>query len=140
MGNRVFVGNLAYSVSTAELKEEFARIGQVTDARVLTDRESGQSRGFGFVTFATDAEAQLAIDTMNGANFAGRSLIVNEARERENRGENRGPSGSRFQGGGNGGNANSGGGGQPRNFGPPRGNDRGRRPRRDRGGDFEDQG
>ncbi len=86
MGNRIYVGNLSYDLSTQELKDAFANCGSVTDARVMTDRESGQSRGFGFVTFSTDAEAQKAIETWNGENLGGRKLVVNEARERENSG------------------------------------------------------
>ena len=104
MGNRVYVGNLSYGVSTDELKKTFSQAGSVTDARVMSDKETGQSRGFGFVTFATDAEAKTAIDTLNGQDLGGRSLIVNEARERENR-----------PGGGGGGERMSGmGGGAPR--------------------------
>jgi cold-inducible RNA-binding protein len=114
MGNRVYVGNLSYNTSTEELREAFASCGGVTDAKVMTDRESGQSRGFAFVTFASDAEAQKAIDTWNGQNLGGRQLVVNEARERT---ENRGGGGGGYGGGGGGGGGYRGG--------PPNGGDGG---------------
>jgi RNA recognition motif-containing protein len=103
MGNRVYVGNLGYGVSTEELRQHFAQCGAVTDAKVMTDRESGQSRGFGFVTFSSDADAQSAIDKLNGQDMAGRSLVVNEARERENRGGGGNQRMSDYGGGGGGG-------------------------------------
>jgi len=82
MGNRVYVGNLSFGTTTQELKDAFARCGSVTDAKVMSDRDTGQSRGFGFVTFASDAEAAEAINQWNGADLGGRRLVVNEARER----------------------------------------------------------
>ena len=136
MGNRIYVGNLAYSITTADLKSAFEQSGNVTDARVMTDKETGQSRGFGFVTFSSDSEAQIAIDQWNGHDLAGRSLVVNEARERT---DNRGTGGGgNFRGGGSGGGGSGvpdrgprGGGGG----GGSGGRDRGRR-----GRDFEDRG
>ena len=83
--NKVYVGNLAYSVTSEELKDAFSSCGSVTDAKIMMDRETGQSRGFAFVTFSSDIEAQKAIETWHGEGLAGRSLVVNEARERENR-------------------------------------------------------
>lgn len=128
MGNRVYVGNLAYSVTTEELRDAFSDSGKVTDARVMTDKESGQSRGFGFVTFSSDAEATSAIGNWNGKNLSGRDLVVNEARERT---DTRGgaPGGNRNFGGGGGGPPRGGGGGGGG------GRDRGRRAR-----DREDSG
>jgi RNA recognition motif-containing protein len=81
-GNRIYVGNLSYSISTPDLRNAFSGSGTVTDAKVMTDRETGQSRGFGFVTFATAEDAIHAIASMNGADLAGRALVVNEAKER----------------------------------------------------------
>lgn len=92
MGNRVYVGNLPYQVSTQELRDVFSQSGTVVDAKVLIDRETGQSRGFGFVTFASDAEAAKAIEDWNNSDFGGRRLVVNEAYGRT--------SGSRGGGGG----------------------------------------
>ena len=124
MGNRVYVGNLSYSVTTPDLKNAFASCGNVTDAKVMTDRESGQSRGFGFVTFATDAEAGAAIEQWNGQDLGGRALVVNEARERT---DTRGPGGGggSFRGGGRPAGGGGGGGGDFRGG----GRDRGRRGR-----------
>ncbi len=136
MGNRVYVGNLSYSLTTQELKEAFANCGNVTDARVMTDRESGQSRGFGFVTFSTDAEAQKAIDTWNAENLGGRKLVVNEAQERKNFGGGGGggggprPSGGAPRENGNGGGGGGGEGGGRRGGGGRRRDDR--EDRRDR--------
>ena len=85
MGNRLYVGNLAFSATQETLREAFARCGQVTDVHIVTDRESGQSRGFAFVTMGNANEAAQAISTMNGANLDGRALRVNEAEERPQR-------------------------------------------------------
>jgi len=102
MGTRLYVGNLSFSSTSETVREAFARIGEVTDVHIVTDRTSGQSRGFGFVTMGTPAEAQKAIETMNGANLDGRPLRVNEAEERAQRGG--------FGGGGGGGGGGHGGG------------------------------
>jgi RNA recognition motif-containing protein len=103
MGTRLYVGNLSFSSTSETVREAFARIGEVTDVHIVTDRTSGQSRGFGFVTMGTPAEATKAIETMNGANLDGRPLRVNEAEERPQRGG--------FGGGGGGGGGHGGGGG-----------------------------
>ena|SRR5579864_2085613 len=94
MGNRLYVGNLPFSATTETLRQTFASSGEVTDVHVVTDRESGQSRGFGFVTMGNAQEAANAVATMNGANLDGRALRVNEAEERPQR------SGGGFGGGG----------------------------------------
>ncbi len=96
MGNKLYVGNLAYSVRDDSLLQAFAQFGTVTSAKVMMDRETGRSKGFGFVEMASDAEAQAAINGMNGQPLEGRALIVNIARPREER-----PGG--FGGGGGGG-------------------------------------
>jgi RNA recognition motif-containing protein len=106
MGTRLYVGNLSFSSTSETVREAFARIGEVTDVHIVTDRTSGQSRGFGFVTMGTPAEAQKAIETMNGANLDGRPLRVNEAEERPQRGG--------FGGGGGGGGGGGHGGGDRR--------------------------
>lgn len=82
MGNRIYVGNLAYSITTQELRNAFSGTGTVTDAVVMSDRETGQSRGFGFVTFACQEDAASAISSMAGVDLGGRKLVVNEAKER----------------------------------------------------------
>jgi RNA recognition motif-containing protein len=85
MGNRLYVGNLPFSATQETLREAFAKSGQVTDVHIVTDRESGQSRGFAFVTMGNAHEAAAAIASMNGANLEGRALRVNEAEERPQR-------------------------------------------------------
>ncbi|MFH1425483.1 MAG: RNA-binding protein [archaeon] len=82
---KVYVGNLPFSVGSAELKELFGTFGEVTEATVISDKYSGRSKGFGFVTFADDAAAQKAIDEMNGKEVQGRALKVNEAKPMEPR-------------------------------------------------------
>src|SRR5947207_11415477 len=84
MGNRLYVGNLSYSSNDESLRAAFSQFGEVTDVKVMTDRETGQSRGFGFVTMASAQEAAKAIAEMNGALLDGRALRVNEAEERPN--------------------------------------------------------
>ncbi len=112
MGTRLYVGNLSFSSTNETVREAFARIGEVTDVHIVTDRTSGQSRGFGFVTMGTPAEAQKAIETMNGANLDGRPLRVNEAEERPPRtGGGFGGGGGHGGGGGGGGDRRRGGGG-----------------------------
>src|SRR5579859_4367674 len=109
MGTRLYVGNLSFSSTNETVREAFARIGEVTDVHIVTDRTSGQSRGFGFVTMGTPAEAQKAIEAMNGATLDGRPLRVNEAEERPQR--SGGGGGGFGGGGGHGGGGRRGGGG-----------------------------
>jgi RNA recognition motif-containing protein len=105
MGNKLYVGNLAYSVRDESLHQAFSQFGAVTSAKVMMDRDTGRSKGFGFVEMGSDAEAQAAINGMNGQALEGRSIVVNEARPREER-----PGGFR-SGGGGGGYGGGGGGG-----------------------------
>ncbi len=106
MGNKLYVGNLAYSVRDQDLQDAFSQYGAVSSAKVMIDRETGRSKGFGFVEMSNDAEAQAAINGLNGQPVAGRAVVVNEARPREER-----PAGFRSPyGGGNGGGGNGGGG------------------------------
>ena len=86
MSKKLFVGGLSWNTDDDGLRDAFAQYGQVTDAKVITDRETGRSRGFGFVTFETPAEAQAAMDQMNGAVLDGRSVNVNVAHDRPRRG------------------------------------------------------
>ena len=104
MGNKLYVGNLAYSVRDESLLQAFSQYGSVTSAKVMMDRETGRSKGFGFVEMGSDAEAQAAINGMNGQPIDGRAVVVNEARPREER-----PGG--FGGGGGGGSRGGYGGG-----------------------------
>jgi len=76
----IYVGNLPYTTTEAELQQTFEAYGAVSRTKVITDRETGRSRGFGFVEMATDAEAEAAIEALNGADFSGRRLVVNKAR------------------------------------------------------------
>ena len=112
MGNKLYVGNLAYSVRDESLQQSFGQFGTVTSAKVMMDRDTGRSKGFGFVEMGSDAEAQAAINGMNGQALEGRAIVVNEARPREERpggfGGGGGGGGSR---GGFGGGGSSGGGG-----------------------------
>ena len=85
MGNKLYVGNLAYSVRDDSLLQAFSPFGTVTSAKVMMDRETGRSKGFGFVEMGSDAEAQAAINGMNGQAIDGRAVVVNEARPREER-------------------------------------------------------
>ena len=105
MGNKLYVGNLSYSVRDEDLQQAFAQYGNVSSAKVMMDRETGRSKGFGFVEMGTDAEAQAAINGMNGQALDGRAIVVNEARPREER-----PGGFRSGGGGGYGGGGSGGG------------------------------
>ena len=105
MGNKLYVGNLAYSVRDQDLSDAFSQYGAVSSAKVMMDRETGRSKGFGFVEMGSDAEAQAAINGLNGQPVAGRAVVVNEARPREER-----PAGFRSPyGGGNGGGGGGGG-------------------------------
>jgi hypothetical protein len=111
MGNKLYVGNLAYSVRDESLQESFSQFGTVTSAKVMMDRDTGRSKGFGFVEMGSDAEAQAAINGMNGQALEGRAIVVNEARPREERPGGFGGGGGRSGGGGFGGGGRSGGGG-----------------------------
>ena len=108
MGNKLYVGNLAYSVRDESLQESFSQFGTVTSAKVMMDRETGRSKGFGFVEMSSDPEAQAAINGMNGQALEGRAIVVNEARPREDRPGGGGGGGGGYGGGGGG---RSGGGG-----------------------------
>ena len=107
MGNKLYVGNLSYNIRDDDLHQAFAQYGTVSSAKVMMDRDTGRSKGFGFVEMDNDAEAQKAIDELNGKPFRGRPLTVNEARPREDRGGG----GGRGYGGGGGGRGGYGGGG-----------------------------
>ena len=85
MGNKLYVGNLAYSVRDESLQAAFSQFGSVSSAKVMMDRETGRSKGFGFVEMGSDAEAQAAIGALNGKDNDGRALTVNEAKPREER-------------------------------------------------------
>ena len=85
MGNKLYVGNLPYSVRDGELEQAFGQFGAVTSAKVMMERDTGRSKGFGFVEMGSDAEAQAAINGMNGQPLGGRSIVVNEARPMEPR-------------------------------------------------------
>jgi len=113
MGNKLYVGNLAYSVRDESLQAAFAQFGTVTSAKVMMDRETGRSKGFGFVEMSSATEAQAAINAMNGQPLEGRAIVVNEARPREERpgGFRGGSGGGGYGGGGYGGGGRSGGGG-----------------------------
>ena len=103
MGNKLYVGNLPYSFRDEDLQQAFAAYGAVSSAKVMMERDTGRSKGFGFVEMGSDAEAQAAINGMNGQQFGGRGLVVNEARPME-------PRPPRTGGGGFGGGAGGGGG------------------------------
>ena len=104
MGNKLYVGNLPYTFRDEDLQQAFAAHGTVTSAKVMMERDTGRSKGFGFVEMGSDAEAQAAINGMNGQQYGGRGLVVNEARPME-------PRAPRTGGGGFGGGAGGGGGG-----------------------------
>ncbi|MEO7105273.1 MAG: RNA-binding protein [Rhodoferax sp.] len=109
MGNKLYVGNLPYSFRDEDLQQAFAAYGSVSSAKVMMERDTGRSKGFGFVEMGSDAEAQAAIGGMNGQQFGGRGLVVNEARPMEARPPRTGGGG--FGGGASGGGGRSGGGG-----------------------------
>ena len=122
MGNKIYVGNLPFSATNDSLNELFAKFGSVNSAKIVIDRDTNRSKGFGFVEMSSDAEAQAAIDKLNGSDMGGRSLVVNEARPME-------PRTGGF-GGGRGGDRGGDRGGRSGGFGGGRGGDRGG----DRGG------
>ncbi len=110
MGNKLYVGNLPYSFRDDDLQQAFAAHGSVSSAKVMMERDTGRSKGFGFVEMGSDAEAQAAINAMNGQQFGGRGLVVNEARPMEPRPPRSGGGGG--YGGGGGGGGYGGGGGR----------------------------
>jgi RNA recognition motif-containing protein len=110
MGSKLYVGNLVYGINDSRLRELFSAYGEVRSAQVVMDRDTGRSKGFGFVEMGSDQEAQNAIGAMNGKDVDGRALTVNEARPREDRGG--GGGGGRGGGGGYGGGGYGGGGGR----------------------------
>ena len=101
MGNKLYVGNLPYTVRDDDLSQSFGEFGTVTSAKVMMERDTGRSKGFGFVEMADDAQAQAAVNGMNGQALGGRNLVVNEARPMEPRPPRSGGGG--FGGGGGGG-------------------------------------
>ncbi|MES1165263.1 MAG: RNA-binding protein [Verrucomicrobiota bacterium] len=107
MGTRLYVGNLPYTVTELDLRELFAGLGTVTDAKIITDRETGRPRGFGFIEMATEDEARKAIEELNGRDVQGRQVAVKEAEDRRGGG---GGGGGGFGGGGGGGRGGGGGG------------------------------
>ena len=102
MGNKLYVGNLPYAFRDSDLEQTFGQYGSVSSAKVMMERDTGRSKGFGFVEMGSDAEAQAAIQGVHGQNFGGRDLVVNEARPME-------PRAPRSGGGGYGGGAGGGG-------------------------------
>ena len=112
MGKRIFVGNLPFSATDQVLSDTFAQYGAVESAKVIVDRATGRSKGFGFVEMATDEEAATAIEKLNGAEYEGRTITVNEAREMQPREGGGGGYGRRPGGGGGRGGYGGGGGGR----------------------------
>jgi RNA recognition motif-containing protein len=106
MGNKLYVGNLPYTVRDEDLQQSFGEFGSITSAKVMMERDTGRSKGFGFVEMGSDAEAQAAIAGMNGQSLGGRAITVNEARPMEARP----PRSGGFGGGGGGGRSGGGGG------------------------------
>jgi len=123
MGNKLYVGNLPYTVRDEDLQQAFGAFGSVNSAKVMMERDTGRSKGFGFVEMGSDAEAQAAIEGMNGQSLGGRSLVVNEARPMEARPPRTGGFGGPRGGGGGG----YGGGGGEGGFRSPYGAGRGGR-------------
>src|SRR3954451_21880171 len=103
MGRKIYVGNLSYSTTSSDLEQLFAQHGTVQSAEVISDRETGRSKGFGFVQMGSDQEAQAAIDALNGQQVDGRALTVNVAKPREDRPRSGGSARSGGGGGGYGG-------------------------------------
>lgn len=97
MGKNIYVGNLSYNLSSNELEELFAQFGPVSSAKIIEDRETGRSKGFGFVEMDEEDHAQAAINELNGKEYSGRNMVVNEAKPRQPR------SGGGFRGGNRGG-------------------------------------
>lgn len=108
----IYISNLSYSVTDADLRDFFAEYGEVSSSKIITDRETGRSRGFGFVEMPNDDDAQKAIEELNGAEYDGKAIAVSVAKPREDRGG----SFNRNRGGGNGGNRGGGGGYNSRRY------------------------
>ncbi len=102
MGNKLYVGNLPYSFRDSDMEQAFSQFGTVSSAKVMMERDTGRSKGFGFVEMGSDAEAQAAIQGMNGQQVGGRGLVVNEARPMEPRAPRSGGYGGGYGGGGGG--------------------------------------
>jgi len=96
MGKRLYVGNLSYNTTELDMRDLFAKLGTVADAKLVTDRDTGRPRGFGFVEMSTEAEASAAIEGLNGQDLQGRALTVNEAQERSSGGGRGGWGGGRW--------------------------------------------
>jgi RNA recognition motif-containing protein len=111
VGKKLYVGNLTYRVSSSDLEQLFSQFGSVESAEVISDRDTGRSKGFGFVEMSNDNEARAAIDSLNDQEHDGRRLTVNEARPREPRTGGGGGGGGGWRGGGGGGAGGGGGGG-----------------------------
>jgi len=111
MAKKLYVGNLSYQVDSSELEQLFGQHGQVVSAQIINDRDTGRSKGFGFVEMANDDEAEAAIAALNGQEHGGRALTVNDARPREERAGGGGGRGGYAGGGGGGGRGGYGGGG-----------------------------
>ncbi len=118
MGKKLYVGNLSYDVDSSALEQLFTPHGTVSSAQIINDRDTGRSKGFGFVEMSSDGEAQAAISALNGKEHGGRALTVNEAKPRESRPSGGGGGGGGYGGGGGGGGrgdrGGSGGGGRNR--------------------------
>src|SRR5687768_7244608 len=129
MGKKLYVGNLSYDVDSSQLEQLFSAHGTVESAQIINDRDTGRSKGFGFVEMSSDAEAQAAIAAVNGQEHGGRALTVNEAKPREDRPRGGGGGGGGYGGGGggrSGGGGGYGGGGGGRSGGGGGGGGRGR--------------
>ena len=109
MGRKIYVGNLSYNVTSSDLEQLFTAHGQVQSAEVISDRDTGRSKGFGFVEMSSDEEAQAAINALNGTEHDGRNLTVNEAKPKEDRPRGGGGGGGYGGGGGGGGGGGRGG-------------------------------
>lgn len=96
MGRKLYVGNLPYSATESDLTEKFSACGRVESAKLIIDRDTGRSKGFGFIEMSTDSEAQAAIDALNGTDYDGRPLKVNEAKPQERRSGGRSGGGGRW--------------------------------------------
>lgn len=116
MGKKLYVGNLSYQVDSSALEQLFSAHGTVESAQIITDRDTGQSKGFGFVEMGSESEAQAAIAALNGQENAGRALTVNEAKPKENRSGGFGGGGRGGYGGGGGRGGYGGGGGGRKRF------------------------